>query len=111
MVLLKLFDTCGLIVGPLMLAAGIVALVLCIRASQRPGASQLRQAVYASIMPLVIGICGASIGLVLILLSPPPGGIRDDNVAALGKVILAGLTVSAIPMLWCLMLLRPRVAA
>lgn len=110
MILLKLFDTCGPIVAVVMFLAGIAAVVLCVRASRQPNVLPLRRAVYGSLLPLAVGIAGALFGLVYVLSENPPGGLQNEHWANLGKVVLAGLTVSAMPMLWCLMMLRPRVA-
>lgn len=110
MVFLSLFQTCGLICGPLMFLAGIVAVVLCFRATRNPSTGPLRRAVCGSISPLVVGIVGALVGLAVALNANPPGGLQDQHWMALGKVVLSGLTVAAIPMLWCLALLKPRAA-
>jgi hypothetical protein len=101
-----LFDTCGLIFGPAILLAGIVALGLCLWATLRstPRRTQ-RLAVAISFLPLAISICGAVVGAILwwALAWPESTAAASRN---LGQVCLAGLVVSSVPLLWALLLLR-----
>jgi hypothetical protein len=103
--ILWLFNTCGPVVGLSMFAAGLVALGLCAWAT-RPASSPKgrRIAMRAALAPIVVGLCGALSGLVYF-------GARNLTGAdwlSLGKVCLAGLVVSAVPLVWALLLLRLR---
>jgi hypothetical protein len=112
MLLLSFFNTAGLIFGPLIVLAGVVALILCFRASWRTTSPQFRRhALIGSLSPFIVGICGALAGLAFMLGSGQAGGIQTEHWRNLGKVCLSGLVVSSIPLLWCLWLFRtPRAA-
>jgi hypothetical protein len=102
MIVLELFNTLGLIFGPLVFLVGIVALALCLRATKRPDSSYARRtALFGSLAPFVAGICAVIFGLIYC-------GILGLQVhwLDLGKACLAGLVVTAIPLLWSLMLFR-----
>jgi hypothetical protein len=103
-----LFDTSGLIFGPAILLAGVVALGLCVWATRRssPRRTQ-RLAVTVSFLPLAISMCGALVGAILwwSLAWPESTAATARN---LGKVCLAGLVVSSVPLVWALLLLRLR---
>lgn len=106
MSILWLFNSAGWIFGPLVLLAGIAAVLLCVRATLRPTAR--RQAFLVSLSPLAVGCAGAIAGLILFL----PDGMKTEHWLSLGKVILAGLVVSVVPLVWSVIMLRkPRVAA
>jgi len=105
--LLSLFNTAGYIFGPLIVLAGVVALVLCLRASRRTGTPRLRQtALFGSLTPLATGVLGAIVGLILLLGSGQQDGIQSEQLVNLGKVCLAGLVITISPLLWSLMLFR-----
>lgn len=107
MFFLWLFKTAGWICGPMILLAGIIALVLCVRATRRSDSpASRRNALIGSLTPLAFGICGAIVGLVVFLVSGAPGGLQQEHWLNLGRVVLAGLVVSAIPLIWSLMLFR-----
>ena len=108
-VLLWLFSTCGLIFGPAIMLAGLVALGLCLLASRRASPPRSRRnAFFASLLPLVVAVCGALVGLVLWLALGYSSGSPLENGLALGQVCLAGLVVSFLPLLWSVLLLRLR---
>jgi hypothetical protein len=109
MSILWLFDTCGWILGPAILLAGVAALGLCLWATCQFTLRRRTQrlAVSVSLLPLVLGICGALVGAVLWLSLAWPISTAD-GLQALGKVCLAGLVVSAVPLVWALLLLRLR---
>lgn len=103
MVLMQLFNTLGFVFGPLMLLAGIAALALCFRASGRQESFQRRrQAVMGSFAPLVVGIAAAITGLIMFI----PAGMNDELMRNLGKAVLAGVVVTALPLVWSLWLFR-----
>ena len=107
MFFLWLFQTAGWICGPLIVFTGIIALVLCLRATCRPDSPVLRRNAWiGSLIPLALGICGAIVGLVVFFVSGAPGGLQQEHCLNLGRVVLAGLVVSAVPLLWSLFLLR-----
>jgi hypothetical protein len=108
MFFLWLFDTAGSIFGPLIVLAGCVALLLCVRATRRTERPSVRkQALYGALTPLALGLCAALVGLALFA----PGGMKDEYWGNLGKVILAGLVVTAVPLVWTLCLMSGRKAA
>jgi hypothetical protein len=103
---LALFDTTGFIIGPAMMLAGIVALVLCLRASRQPDSPRAKRvALLVSLLPFALGIFAIPFGLAAWAASGQ-GGTPDW--LALGKACLAGLVVTAVPLVWSLLLLRPR---
>jgi hypothetical protein len=100
---LWLFDTCGYVVGPAILAAGLLAIGLCLGAS-RPSATRRRRlsALAAAASPAAVGLAGAAFGFVVWWASGAPGAPW----AARGKVCLAGAAVAAVPLAWSALLLR-----
>jgi presenilin-like A22 family membrane protease len=102
---LWLFDTCGYVFGPAIMAAGVFAVALCAMAS-RPSSprSARHRAVAVALLPAAIGLCGALFGLAVWWVDrvPVPPWL------ALGKVCLAGLAMSALPLIWSLLLARAR---
>jgi hypothetical protein len=107
--ILWLFDTCGLIVGPAIWAAGLFAIWRCIRASRRSSSLYVRRsaAIYA-LLPLAVGICGALFGVAMLLAATQPAGLARNPWLDLAKVCLAGFVVTCIPLIWSLMLLSQR---
>src|SRR6516225_3612838 len=104
---LALFDTAGYIVGPAIMLAGLLALLLCLRATRQIDSPQARRtALLASFLPLGAGFLGALFGLIWFLCFGPQGGIQMVQWQALGKVCLAGLVVTTFPLLWSLVLFR-----
>jgi hypothetical protein len=104
---LALFDTLGLIFGPIMLLSAMFALALCLRASMRTDSPQSRRtALFGSLLPLGVGVCAAVFGACFILVQT--GGVGGVVWPALGKCILAGLVVTLVPLLWTLFLPRPQ---
>jgi hypothetical protein len=102
--ILWLFDSLGLIFGPLVFLAGITALFLCYRATHRAESGIRKTALIGSLTPFAVGICAAVFGI--ILFSGKPGGLQNEEWLSLGKACLAGLVVTAIPLVWSLMLFR-----
>jgi hypothetical protein len=103
---LALFSTTGWIFGPAILLAGSVALFLCVRASLSPRPHRARRAALVSLLPLAVSVCGALVGLGLILtLAGGLSAVPRSSWLALGQCCLAGLVVTALPLLWSLVLL------
>jgi hypothetical protein len=102
---LWLFNTTGLIFGPAILVAGVVALALCLRASLRatPARASWRALAF-SLLPFGVGVCAALFGLGLWLLGVMPEVPSGDAALALGKACLAGLATTAVPLAWALAL-------
>lgn len=103
MTILWLFDSCGYIFGPAIIAAGVAALVVCAWMTFRSTTARLqRLAVPLATLPVILGVCGFLVGLVICWsadIGPVPWLV-------LGKVILAGAVVSVVPLLWALFLRR-----
>lgn len=103
--ILWLFDTAGLIFGPAIILAGIVALAMCVRSTVKP-ALRGGKTILVALMPFGLAIIGALVGLGIVLNEGRPGGVPSDAWLALGKVCVAGLTVTALPLLWAVVLVR-----
>jgi len=103
MYILWLFNTTGLIFGPAIMLSGILALLLCLRATSWASTAPARRtAVVASFLPLALGLGAVAFGLAVWWYS---GQIAEDRWVvwlALGKACLAGLVVSTIPLFWSL---------
>jgi hypothetical protein len=65
-----------------------------------------RRALFAAGVPAGVGVLGALFGLVVWGID----GAAGNPAAPLGKVILAGGVVSAVPLTWAALLPRPAVA-
>jgi hypothetical protein len=103
--ILWLFDTCGYIVGPAILAAGLVSILLCAWGTFRSTSLRTRRlAVALACSPIVLGVCGFLFGLVVCWREQLP----DVPWLALAKVCLAGVVVASVPLLWALLLWRYR---
>ena len=101
---LWLFDTCGFIFGPTIMLAGVAALALCARVTFRSSSRRLlRAAVGFASLPLVLGVCGFVAGFVVCMTEQVP-----VSWLALGKVCLAGVVVSLVPLGWALLIYRAR---
>jgi hypothetical protein len=104
---LSLFNTTGWIFGPAILLAGVVALVLCIRASLPGSAPQSRRvALFAALLPFALGICAAIVGFAVWQAAGAPAGDGFGPWPALGKACLAGLVVTVPPLGWAFLLNR-----
>jgi hypothetical protein len=105
--ILFLFNSLGLIFGPAVFLAGLLALILCFRATRRRKSAPVgRSTVVVSLMPLTISICAALVGLAICI-----GERRAWNNfdwTALGRCCLAGMVVSLVPLMWSLWLRRSR---
>jgi hypothetical protein len=101
--ILWLFNTCGTIFGPAIWLAGIVAIVLCVRATRRPSPERRQLAFRASLAPFALGVLGVFVGLAVCAANQ----IAADA-GALLKVCLAGFVVTVPALVWSLSLPRPR---
>lgn len=100
--LLSLFNTTGWIFGPAILLAGGVALLSCLRASswaRNPPAR--RTAWVVSLFPAGAGVDAMAFGFAACWRAN-----QSVDWFALGKAGLAGLLVSAVPLVWAALLLR-----
>jgi hypothetical protein len=107
MIILWLFNTTGWIFGPAILLAGLVALLLSLRASfwaRTPPAR--RAALVASLGPLALGVCAALVGLAVWGYVHQPGANQGVPWWALGKACLAGAVTTVIPLVWSVLLVR-----
>jgi hypothetical protein len=111
--LLWLFDTCGYILGPAIIAAGVLAVVACAWVSFRRSSRRARLRVLPlAMLPLALGLCGSLVGLIVCWTARLPA----VDWLALGKVCLAGAAVTVVPLVWAILLIRtggdsdPRVA-
>jgi hypothetical protein len=98
---LGLFDTCGYIFGPAIMLAGAAALAVCgwqtfRRASER----SRRLAIGVALSPTALALCGVPFGIAVGLAARAPAVAWP----ALGKMVLAGVVVSAVPLVWALFL-------
>ena len=102
--ILWLFDTTGMIIGPIMWLTGLVALVLCLRASTwARNLRAARVALATSSLPLLAGLCAIPFGVIVMWSA---GQLDALNWGALVKACLAGLVVAAVPLIWSFALLR-----
>ena len=101
MQILWLFNTAGPIVASAIFLAALAALFSCLRASRWERTPHARRiAIITSLLPFAFGVCGAAVGLALF------GSSGQNAWENRGKLCLAGLTVTAIPLLWAMILLR-----
>jgi hypothetical protein len=100
-----LFNTTGWIFGPAILLAGLVALILCLRASLWARSyGPRRAAMIWSFVPFATAVCGALFGLGLVFVVG--AGPTQEGWLALGKCCLAGLAVTVVPLAWAVVLVR-----
>ena len=100
----------GYIFGPGMLLAGLIALIICLRASWSRQSFDPRRSFIWSAAPLMIGIMGAMIGCILAVIEieswpaaekgPVPEWALERARMHLGFTILFGLFVSSVPLVW-----------
>ncbi|MBN9119004.1 MAG: hypothetical protein J0I06_07560 [Planctomycetes bacterium] len=100
----------GWIFGPLMMLAGVVAVVMCARATLRSDRVPARRALAWALVPPVLGALGAVFGAVVWALSGPAADPARARMALVCTVAF-GLFVAAVPFLWALVLLQRRPAA
>jgi hypothetical protein len=98
----------GWLFGPLMLLAALVALVMCARATVRTDRPVARRALMWALLPPVLGVVGAIVGLVMWSVSQPGAPNQGPNWLALAYTVLFGAFVALVPALWALVLLRQR---
>jgi hypothetical protein len=101
----------GFIFGPLMILGGVVAIVMCARATFRPDRASARRALMWSLVPPALGAVGALVGAVVFALADRVN--KDWATAAqyLGCTIVFGVFCAFIPFPWSLALIRRRPAA
>jgi|GEM_PF-6656834 len=97
----------GWIFGPLMLIAGLVAIVMCVRAMSRDR-SAARRALLWSLLPVVFGVVGAITGGIVWMATGQVAPAPTMVWMALGGTILFGVFVAIIPTLWSIILLQRR---
>jgi hypothetical protein len=105
-----LINSPGYIFGPAMLLSGLIALVICLRATRHGQTFRPRRIVIWSVAPLALGIVGALVGCIVWSLQkdPVPHDAAVRGVMALGYTILFGLIVSSVPLIWTGFLMRRR---
>lgn len=100
---LWLFDTCGWIFGPAIMAAGVIAITMCAWVTFGSASKRARRRTVAlATLPLLLGICGFLVGLALAWNQD----MTSEHWLALGKVCLAGAMVTLVPLPWALWLIR-----
>ncbi len=98
---LFLFNTTGLIFGPLILLSGGFSLFQCFRATRSPNDIKLRhQLLLTSFLPFFISLFGAMIGYLVLINHGGNRSIEFANWVALGKCAIAGLIISLFPFSW-----------
>lgn len=103
---LFLFNTTGLIFGPLILLSGGFSLFICFKATRSRNDIKLRrQSLLISFLPFFISLLGAMIGYLILINYGGNRGIQVANWLALGKCCLAGLIVSLLPLSWSIYLI------
>jgi uncharacterized membrane protein len=101
----------GYIFGPLMLLAGLTAVVLCVRATRRPDRVRARRALVWALVPPVVGMVGAICGAIVKALTDQPNKDWSAALPHLGGTILFGVFVALVPALWALVLFQRRPTA
>ena len=103
---LFLFNTTGLIFGPLILLSGGFSLFIFFKATRSRNDIKLRrQSLLISFLPFFISLLGAMIGYLILINYGGNRGIQVANWLALGKCCLAGLIVSLLPLSWSIYLI------
>ena len=111
-IIIEMIRSSGWMFGGAMLLAGLVALVLCARASWIRTDPARRAALIASITPLVLSFIGVLYGTVLLWHLSQDGLDVADDWPRLGFIVLFGMTISYVPLLWSALLRRgPAVAS
>jgi hypothetical protein len=98
----------GYIFGPLMLLAGLAAVVMCVQATRRPDRAAARRALLWSLTPPVFGVAGAIFGVAVGIIGGFPANAWVAAAPYLGCTILFGVFVAIIPALWSVVLLQRR---
>lgn len=103
-----LLSSPGYIFGPAMLLSGLVALVVCLRATRQRQPIRPRRIVIWSAAPLALGVVGALVGCIIWSLEKDavPHEAAMRGLMALGYTILFGLIVSSVPLIWTGFLIR-----
>jgi drug/metabolite transporter (DMT)-like permease len=90
----------GYIFGPLMLALGVVAVVLCARATRRGDRPSAWRAAYWSLSPIAAGLVGAVVGAVVWAATGQQAADRSVPMMHLAYTVLFGGFVALLPLLW-----------
>lgn len=101
----------GFIFMPLILLAGVVAIVACVRASRRADPATRWRPVWWALAPLALSILGVIVGLIARSLAGHTGPIPLTKWRYLGYTIELGLLVSSIPLLWAIAIASRRPTA
>jgi hypothetical protein len=101
-----LFNTTGMIFGPIILALGWIALVLCVWATLMRTWKTCRAALVAALLPFLAGVYCALVGYLGWWRSNEQAANLSEIWLALGKACLAGLVVTVVPLVWSWLLLR-----
>jgi ABC-type spermidine/putrescine transport system permease subunit I len=102
--ILYLFNTTGLIFGPLICLSGIFSLYLCFQAARSPSEKFKNRLFLLSFLPFYISLFGSMVGYMVLLNHGGINSIQIENWLALGKCCLAGLAVSSAPLFWSIFL-------
>ena len=106
-ILKEMIRSSGWLFGGAMLLSGLVALILCARASWGVRAARARRAaMIASLVPLLLAFIAVPVGAVFMWRASQRGLDVSDDWRYLGYIILYGLAFSAVPMLWSALLRR-----
>jgi hypothetical protein len=108
---LMLVKSPGYIFGPLMMLAGLVAVVMCVRATLRPERANTRRALRWSAVPPALGVVGAIYGAAVGIIGGFPANAWVAAAPYLAGTILFGVFVAIVPALWALVLLQRRPTA
>jgi len=108
--LVMVFKSPGWIFGPLMLLSGLVAVVMCARATVRAERVAARRALRWSLVPPALGVVGAIVGGIVWAAHGPASDPARARMALFCTVVF-GVFCAAVPTLWSLVLLQRRPAA
>ncbi|VTU01216.1 unnamed protein product [Gemmataceae bacterium] len=92
----------GFIFMPLILLAGVVALVVCVQASRRADPVTRWRPIWWALAPLALSVLGVIVGLIHTMRLGRPGPIPLTLWRYLAYTIELGALVSSIPLLWAI---------